>query len=89
MARRREPLRSGVPTDAPTEEGATSPHEHAPTSSDVVSEAVDNQKAFEGRLRGVARDAGDETVVLLEGPKARMHRLPLRLITRGRLEVEF
>jgi ribosome maturation factor RimP len=50
----------------------------------VVSEAVDNQKAFEGRLRGV-----EENTVLLEGPKGRVHRLPLRLITRGRLEVEF
>ena len=50
----------------------------------VVSEAVDNQKAFEGRLRGVEGDA-----VLLEGPKGRMHRLPMRLITRGRLEIEF
>jgi ribosome maturation factor RimP len=50
----------------------------------VVAEPVDNQKAFEGRLRGV-----DENVVLLEGPAGRMHRLPLPLITRGRLEVEF
>jgi len=50
----------------------------------VVSQAVDNQKAFEGRLRGV--DAG---AVLLEGPRGRMHRLPVRLITRARLEVEF
>ena len=50
----------------------------------VVSEAVDNQKAFEGWLRGV--DNGD---VLLETSNGRMHRLPLRLITRGRLEVEF
>jgi len=50
----------------------------------VVSEAVDNQKAFEGRLHGV--EAND---VLLETPNGRMHRLPLRLITRGRLEVEF
>ena len=49
-----------------------------------MSEAVDNQKAFEGRLRGVEADA-----VLLEAAKGRMHRLPLRLITRGRLEVEF
>ena len=47
----------------------------------VVSEAVDNQK---GRLRGVDADQ-----VLLEGAKGRIHRLPLRLITRGRLEVEF
>jgi ribosome maturation factor RimP len=50
----------------------------------VVSQAVDNQKAFEGRLRGL--DAED---VLLEAPNGRMHRLPLRLITRARLEVEF
>ena len=50
----------------------------------VVSQAVDNQKAFEGRLRGVEDDA-----VLLEGPRGRMHRLPMQLITRGRLEVEF
>ena len=50
----------------------------------VVSEAVDNQKAFEGRLRGV-----DGRDVLLEAPNGRMHRLPLGLITRGRLEVEF
>jgi ribosome maturation factor RimP len=50
----------------------------------VVREPVDNQKAFEGRLRGV-----DGDVVLLEGPKGRLHKLPMRLITRGRLEVEF
>jgi ribosome maturation factor RimP len=50
----------------------------------VVSEPVDNQKAFEGRLNGVEGDA-----VLLEGPHGRVHKLPMRLITRGRLEVEF
>ena len=50
----------------------------------VVSEAVDNQKAFEGRLRGV-----EDNAVVLETAKGRTHRLPLRLITRGRLEVEF
>jgi ribosome maturation factor RimP len=50
----------------------------------VVSEAVDNQKAFEGRLRGIENDT-----VLLEAPNGRIHRLPLPLITRGRLEVEF
>jgi ribosome maturation factor RimP len=50
----------------------------------VVAEAVDHQKAFEGRLRGVE---GDD--VLLEASRARIHRLPMRLITRGRLEVEF
>lgn len=50
----------------------------------VLGEPVDNQKAFEGRLRGV-----DDADVLLEGRGGRVHRLPLRLITRGRLEVEF
>jgi ribosome maturation factor RimP len=50
----------------------------------VVREAVDNQTAFEGRLRGV-----ENRTVLLEGPKGRVHRLPLQLITRARLEVEF
>ena len=55
----------------------------------VVSEAVDNQKAFEGRLRGVEGQTALGDVVLLEGPGGRMHRLPLALITRGRLEVEF
>jgi ribosome maturation factor RimP len=49
----------------------------------VVFEPVDNQKAFEGRLRGV-----EGGVVLLEAPNGRMHRLPLHLIARGRLEVE-
>jgi ribosome maturation factor RimP len=50
----------------------------------VVSEPVDHQTAFDGRLRGV-----DGDVVLFEAPNGRMHRLPVRLITRGRLEVEF
>ena len=50
----------------------------------VVAEAVDNQRAFEGRLRGVEDDH-----VLLEAANGRLHRLPLRLMTRGRLEVEF
>jgi ribosome maturation factor RimP len=50
----------------------------------VVAEAVDNQKAFEGRLRGV-----EGSDLLLEAPNGRMHRLPMRLITRARLEVEF
>jgi ribosome maturation factor RimP len=50
----------------------------------VVRQAIDNQTAFEGRLRGI-----EDRAVLLEGPKGRLHRLPLQLITRARLEVEF
>ena len=49
----------------------------------VVREAVDNQKAFEGRLRGV-----EDAALLLEALNGRVHRLPVRLITRARLEVE-
>src|SRR5690349_6521870 len=49
----------------------------------VVSEAVDNQKAFEGRLRGVEDEA-----VVLEAPNGRVHRLPLKRVTRGGLGVE-
>jgi ribosome maturation factor RimP len=63
----------------------------------VVTEAVDNQTAFEGRLRGVQRESGErgdeaggeEDVVLLETRPGRVHRLPMRLISRGRLDVEF
>ena len=50
----------------------------------VVREPVDNQKAFAGRLRGL-----DGQDVLLEASNGRLHRLPLPLITRGRLDVEF
>ena len=50
----------------------------------VVSQPVDNQKAFEGRLSGV-----DGSDVLLEAQNGRLHKLPMRLITRGRLEIEF
>ncbi len=49
-----------------------------------IVDTVDNQKAFDGHLRGVD---GDD--VLFEAPTGRMHRLPLRLITRGRLDVDF
>jgi ribosome maturation factor RimP len=61
----------------------------------VVREAVDNQKAFEGHLRGIEGGTGGDgtapepPAVLLEGPNGRMHKLPLALITRARLEVEF
>jgi ribosome maturation factor RimP len=50
----------------------------------VVTEAVDNQTAFEGRLQGLEQDA-----VLLETRPGQVHRLPMRLISRGRLDVEF
>ena len=50
----------------------------------VVAEAIDNQKHLAGRLKGL-----DGDMVLLEGPNGRMHRIPMSVITRGRLDVEF
>lgn len=50
----------------------------------VTREPVNRQTAFAGRLRGVD---GDEVVFEAEGGK--MVRLPLALISRGRLDVEF
>jgi ribosome maturation factor RimP len=50
----------------------------------VVAEPVDNQKHLSGRLQGLEGDT-----VLLEGARGRIHRIPMALITRGRLDVEF
>jgi ribosome maturation factor RimP len=50
----------------------------------VLSEPVNRQTAFAGRLRGIE---GDEVLFESEGGKA--VRLPLRLISRARLDVEF
>jgi ribosome maturation factor RimP len=49
----------------------------------VVSEAVDGQRHFEGRIQGLDGD----TVLLAQG--RRTHRIPLGLVQRARLEVEF
>lgn len=50
----------------------------------VVREPVDGQTHFEGRLQGV-----DEATVLVEAGKGKIKRIPLGLISRGRLAVEF
>jgi ribosome maturation factor RimP len=50
----------------------------------VVSEPVDGQSHFEGRIEGVD---GDQVVIRLG--KARLVRVPVTLVTRARLEVEF
>lgn len=52
----------------------------------VVSQAVDGQKHFSGRLHGL--DQAQEAVVIETAPGTR-HLIPLDLITRARLEVEF
>lgn len=50
----------------------------------VIREAVDGQTFFRGRLAGVEADA-----VLIEGEQGRQHRVPVALVTRANLEVEF
>lgn len=50
----------------------------------VTSEPVNRQTAFAGRLRGIE---GDDVLFEAEGGKE--IRLPLRLISRARLDVEF
>ena len=50
----------------------------------VMREAVDGQTFFRGRLAGVDADAA-----LIDGDDGRQHRVPLGLVTRANLEVEF
>ena len=50
----------------------------------VMREAVDGQRFFKGRLGGV-----DGTDVLIDADDGRRHRVPLGVITRANLEVEF
>src|SRR6266536_1385573 len=50
----------------------------------VMREKVDGQGFFRGKLGGI-----DGTDVLIEGDDRKTHRVPLGLITRANLEVEF
>src|SRR5712671_4453252 len=50
----------------------------------VMREAVDGQTYFKGRLGGV-----EDSHVLIEGEDRRTHRVPLGVIARANLEVEF
>jgi len=50
----------------------------------VMREAVDGQTFFRGRLAGVDADHA-----LIDGDDGRQHRVPLELVTRANLEVEF
>jgi ribosome maturation factor RimP len=56
----------------------------------VMREAVDGQMFFKGRLGGL--ETGGERgrdVVLIVGDDGRSHRVPIGVITRANLEVEF
>jgi ribosome maturation factor RimP len=50
----------------------------------VMREVVDGQSFFKGRLEGV-----DERNVLIVTDDGRQHRVPLSIVTRANLEVEF
>jgi ribosome maturation factor RimP len=50
----------------------------------VMREAVDGQTFFKGRLAGV-----DNQAVLIDGDDGRRHQVPIGVITRANLEVEF
>jgi ribosome maturation factor RimP len=53
----------------------------------VMRERIDGQGFFKGRLAGV--DGDDGLVVIIDGDDGRTHRVPLGVITRANLEVEF
>jgi ribosome maturation factor RimP len=56
----------------------------------VMRQAVDGQMFFKGRLDGVAQDddRGDP-VVMIVSDDGHSHRVPIAVITRANLEVEF
>jgi len=54
-------------------------------ASVVLTDPVDGQTFFNGRIDGVDNGA----VVIVVGKKNRAHRIPLEGIKRARLEVEF
>ena len=51
----------------------------------VMREAVDGQMFFKGRLGGI--EGGDHVIIV--GDDGRRHRVPMGVITRANLEVEF
>ena len=59
----------------------------------VMREAVDGQMFFKGRLDGIetVNDRGDRgrDVVIIVSDDGRSHRVPIGVITRANLEVEF
>ena len=55
----------------------------------VMREAVDGQMFFKGGSAGRGRRDGRTGVVMIVGDDGRSHRVPLGVITRANLEVEF
>jgi ribosome maturation factor RimP len=54
----------------------------------VMHEAVDGQKYFKGLLAGVEQGSAG-LVVIIDAEDGRQHRVPVDVITRANLEVEF
>jgi ribosome maturation factor RimP len=54
----------------------------------VMSRPVDGQGYFKGRLAGL-EGAGDGLAVVIDGDDGRRHAVPVAVITRAHLEVEF
>jgi ribosome maturation factor RimP len=54
----------------------------------VMKQKIDGQGYFKGQLGGV-EDGPGEKVVVIEGEDRRTHRVPLSVITRANLEVDF
>jgi ribosome maturation factor RimP len=50
----------------------------------VMREAIDGQRFFKGTLGGI-----EGTDVLIDGDDGQRHRVPMAIITRANLEVEF
>ena len=56
----------------------------------VMREAVDGQMFFKGRLGGIEKGADrDDDLVMIVSDDGRSHRVPIGVITRANLEVEF
>jgi ribosome maturation factor RimP len=53
-----------------------------------MHEAVDGQKYFKGLLAGVEQGSAG-LVVIIDAEDGRQHRVPVDVITRANLEVEF
>jgi len=55
----------------------------------VMREKIDGQGYFKGQLGGLENNVDGHVIVLIEGEDRRVHRVPLGVITRANLEVDF
>ena len=50
---------------------------------------ADGRRFFKGRLEGIENDQNGGAVVMIASDDGRSHRVPIGVITRANLEVEF